>query len=338
MLGKHLDYLDGWRGLAIGFLLVGHFFPAPGINLGSVGVSLFFVLSGWLMTRLLFIEHTPISTFYRRRVSRIFPVHLVFIGAVVALSALFRRPMDWTEIAAAALFLTNYFPELDNPTLPFGHIWSLCVEEHSYIVLSAVAVAARRGWVEPKRALAVLTVACSLFAIWYWMRYSGRELVFAKWNQSEVAAYGILLSGLLLLHFHQQGIPRVHPLVCPALMVLGIALHWWSVPDPVRTLCGVGAFALAVNLLPSAPRALHAVMSVRLLRQLGLWSFSLYMWQQPFYVHAHRGEMPMMLAVLAALAAGIASFYLIERPVRQYLNRVWTGQDHNRTASLKLRS
>jgi|SRR5450755_3109959 peptidoglycan/LPS O-acetylase OafA/YrhL len=95
---------DGWRGLTIGFLLVGHFFPVPGINLGSVGVTLFFVLSGWLMTRLPFLQEMPIRTFYRRRVSRIFPIHFFFIAAMVAPYLLLGLPIDTVDAAATACF------------------------------------------------------------------------------------------------------------------------------------------------------------------------------------------------------------------------------------------
>ena len=78
MRAVRYDYLDGWRGLAIGILLIGHFFPVPGINLGAVGVNLFFVLSGWLMARLLFVQQVSSASFYRRRISRIFPAHFFF--------------------------------------------------------------------------------------------------------------------------------------------------------------------------------------------------------------------------------------------------------------------
>ena len=66
---QHFDYLDGWRGLAIIFLLIGHFYPVPGINFGHFGVNLFFVLSGLLMSRLLFVKSVPIPLFYKRRIS-----------------------------------------------------------------------------------------------------------------------------------------------------------------------------------------------------------------------------------------------------------------------------
>lgn len=324
MSATHYNHLDGWRGLAIGLLLIGHFFPVPGINLGAVGVNLFFVLSGWLMTRLLFEQQVPVATFYRRRISRIFPALYVFLVVVALWFGIRGRPIDWSELAAAALFVNNYVPHaLMDPTMPFGHMWSLSVEEHSYILLSIVAVAARRGWVRPTLAVAAMTSVFALCGIWYWTQYSGRELAFGKWLRSEVSAYGIFASAFLMLRFRARGIPRVPSFVCPVLLCLGLAFHWWSVPSPVRTIVGVGAFALAINLLPASSPRLRAALGVRPLRQLGIWSFSIYIWQQPFYRFVYEGGMSKGLALVLAIIAGIASFYLIENPMRQHLNRVW---------------
>src|SRR5437660_1401941 len=107
-MDTHLNYLDGWRGLAIGCLLVGHFFPVPGINLGAIGVNLFFVLSGLLMGRLLFLRETPIALFYRRRVSRIFPAHLTFLVLVGTAYWALGIEIQWGELFRALLFVNNY--------------------------------------------------------------------------------------------------------------------------------------------------------------------------------------------------------------------------------------
>ncbi|TIU24619.1 MAG: acyltransferase, partial [Mesorhizobium sp.] len=78
-----LAYLDGWRGLSIALVLIGHFFPVPGINLGVLGVEFFFVLSGRLMGEILFIERFPLKKFFKRRFSRIYPALLVFVATAM---------------------------------------------------------------------------------------------------------------------------------------------------------------------------------------------------------------------------------------------------------------
>lgn len=326
MGAAHLNYLDGWRGLAISFLLIGHFFPVPGINLGIAGVNLFFVLSGLLMARLLFVQKVPISLFYKRRISRIFPAVFFFLVAVVLTYLARGRAIDWAEVTAAATFLINYFPgEPGNAVMPFGHIWSLCVEEHSYILLSAIAVTARRRVADDQRMTALFTTLFAMAGIYYWTQYMGERLDFERWIHSEVSAFGIFASAFLLLFFRDRRIPSLPVFAYPALLAFGFAMHWWSVPQPIRTIAGVGAFALAVNLLAGAPKLIQSALSFRPLRQVGIWSFSIYLWQQPFYLYVHREEMPKLLGISLALIFGIASFYLLEKPARGYLNRRWAG-------------
>jgi peptidoglycan/LPS O-acetylase OafA/YrhL len=323
---KYLPYLDGWRGLAICFLLIGHFFPLPSINLGAAGVNLFFVLSGLLMARVLFLDEVPLPTFYSRRAARIFPAVVCFLLIIVTLYLVFDKPVKWTEVAAAGAFVNNYFPgDPGAAVMPFGHIWSLCVEEHSYILLSIVALAARRPrLVKPQWVVGVIAVSFALIGLGYWLTYSGQHFEFDRSIRSEVSAFGIFASAFLLLARRGRIIPKLWLPVVPLLLIFGFAMHWWSVPAPIRTFFGVGAFALAVNLLEGAPPLIHRALNLGPLRQLGLWSFSIYLWQQPFYLLVHREGLPPILGAGLAVITGIASFYLLESPARRYLNHKWT--------------
>lgn len=317
----HLHYLDGWRGLAIAFLLLGHFFPVPGINLGAIGVSLFFVLSGLLMARLLFVQQVPLPRFYQRRLSRILPAVLAFLVVIVGSRLLLGQRVDWGEVTAAGLFVNNYTGGTTGAqAMPFGHFWSLCVEEHSYVVLSLLALAARRHLAGAGPLVAAAAAAAGLTGILYCLQFQGTVL----WRmamQSEVAAFGILFSAALVLALQGRRLPPLAARASLPLLALGIALHWWTVPPALRVVGAAAAFALAVNLLAAAPPWTLAMLSARPLRQLGLWSFSVYVWQQPFYLLSKYHGMPAVLGLALAVACGIASFYLVERPSRTWLNR-----------------
>lgn len=323
MSKKHLPYLDGWRGMAILFLLVGHFIPIPGLGIGTIGVNLFFVLSGLLMARLLFVDRVPLPIFYRRRISRIVPGLVVFMVLVVLAYALSGRPISWSEVATAATFTKNYFlASAEDTLMPFGHIWSLSVEEHGYILLSLLVIWARFRGSRGTFMVLGASALCCVVAGFYIATYDGRELNLHL-AHTEVAAFGIFFSAGLFLMFQQFGMPRVHALVYPVLGLLGVMLHWWSVPVGLRTLGGVALFALVLNLMAVAPLALLKMLAHPLLRKLGLWSYSIYIWQQPFYFLAHKGEMSYPLGLALGVAAGIASYYLVECPARDYLNRNW---------------
>jgi peptidoglycan/LPS O-acetylase OafA/YrhL len=325
---QNIPYLDGWRGLAILCLLVGHFFPVSGINFGAAGVNLFFVLSGFLMARILFLRPVPIPVFYKRRFARVFPSVYFFVPAIIAAYAALGMRLDWRETAAAASFTINYFPGPPaGAVMPFGHIWSLCVEEHSYVILSLVALAHRAGWLRARTAVGLLALAWAGSGLYYWLTYPRAHVAFERWLHTEVAAFGIFASAYLLLRLDGVAIRRLPLLAFAALAVLGFGVHWWSVPLPVTTVVGMGAFALVVNLLHAAPRLVHLALSVAPLRQLGLWSFSLYLWQQPFYLQVRHHGMHPLVGTGLALGAGVASYYLLEKPARTWLNRRWGAPD-----------
>ena len=332
----HFDYLDGWRGLAILFLLMGHFFPLPGINLGGLGVHLFFVLSGLLMAQLLFVRGMPIKLFYKRRISRILPVLYLFLAIVICVMAIANKVLNWNEVAAAALLVNNYFQgNIGHAVMPFGHIWSLSVEEHAYILLSLIALAARRRWCSPLWALASFIVLSAVTGIIYWSEFAPDKLEFSLWYHSEIAAYGIFFSAFFLLALRKWQMPN---LPFPVYLLMGafaLGLHWWSIPLPVSMIFGVGILALLVNFLHQAPPSIKASLSFMPLRKLGMWSFSLYVWQQPFYMAHYHNGMSSGRAFFFAFCAGVASFYLLENPVRKYLNAYWAKAEEAETAPLE---
>ena len=322
----HLDYLDGWRGLAIVLLLWGHFFPVPGINLGAVGVHFFFVLSGLLMARLLFIKKIPLPQFYKRRVARLFPAFYVYLACVVLWYQLTGRETGWTEVFAAATFVSNYFVQIPEKTLmPFGHIWSLCVEEHSYVLLSVLAILGRRKLLAARWGVLICIIGMTLAGVAYRLMYDGRELHFHLVH-SEFAAFGIFVSVFLLLYFADKGAPSVNLLIFSVLLVLGVLINWWSVPVLIRTLGGLTLLALAVNLLGNGPPLAQTLLAFYPLRQLGVWSYSIYLWQQPFYMAVHYQGLPATHGIILGLLCGVASYYLIEQPARLFLNRRWDRQ------------
>jgi peptidoglycan/LPS O-acetylase OafA/YrhL len=316
----HIPYLDGWRGLAIVFLLIGHFFPVPGINFGAVGVALFFVLSGFLMSRILFLDRVPLSLFYRRRIARILPSVFVFVLVVALSYLLLGRQVSSFELLAAATFTNNYFVAAGAWTMPLGHIWSLSVEEHAYILLSLLALSCRARKTGGVAELGLVSAMAATIAVTYWIVYGNRHVP-GLWLHTEVAAFGIVASGFVLLCF-QKHRPALPAFAAPLLVMLGIAAYWWRFPPPVNLVAGCGAFALALNLMDRSPGLFRSILELRALRQMGVWSFSLYLWQQPFYMLMDQAGLTAAQALACALAVGVAAFYLIEHPARAWLNRV----------------
>jgi len=140
---SRISYLDGWRGLAISFVLIAHFLPKTGIDFGRMGVDIFFVLSGLLMSKILFIKRVPLAIFYKRRISRIFPVFFVYISIISLSSYMMELSNEHENYFYSLFFLRTYLPETPaiwNTGVPIGHLWSLSVEEHCYVILSAITL------------------------------------------------------------------------------------------------------------------------------------------------------------------------------------------------------
>ncbi len=139
---SHVGFLDGWRGLAIALVLYDHFFPSMRTtNVGRMGVDIFFCLSGLLMSNILYVQRVPLARFYKRRISRIIPVFLLFVSVTFAVHWLMTGEFSGTELLATATFLRTYVPEqpgIWESSLPIEHLWSLNVEEHCYVIMSKV--------------------------------------------------------------------------------------------------------------------------------------------------------------------------------------------------------
>ena len=276
------DYLDGWRGLAILLVLEGHFFNLLPLDSGRLGVDVFFCLSGFLMSGVLFIQMQGLTTFYKRRISRIIPAFAVFVFAMYALALLEGVAFTRMELISTLVFLRTYIPaepSIWGTSIPIGHLWSLNIEEHCYIFMSFLILLritrGREGVV-----LLVSGLACIAIGVLYVKLGSNAP----KWGAlgTEVAASHLLISaGYRLLS------ERFRPFVPPWLPLLTLAAAlvcyspiapWWS-----RSLISPFLLAFTVNHLAESAKWFKLLLATPLLRFLGIWSFSLYLWQQPFY-------------------------------------------------------
>lgn len=325
---RRIDYLDGWRGLAIILVLQGHFLAIQGWHSGRMGVDVFFCLSGLLMSRLLFQRRVPLSTFYKRRISRIIPAFLLYLAIVFAIAAAIGHPAPAREVVPTVLFLRSYLPadlHMFSSVYPIGHLWSLNVEEHSYIFLSLLTLLpvlrGREGW---------WLLVCGLVTIAIHLGYYDFPAIAPPkeyWPRSEVAATNLLLSaGYALLR--DRTAPSVRPWMPVASFAIATALYVGSVVPWMVTMTVAPFFlAFTVNHLAEAPALVRAALSSAPLRLLGIGSFSIYLWQQPFYQYKDRlfPGLPAhtLVGMLAAVAIGLLSFYAYENRVRGWLNRVW---------------
>lgn len=335
-----IPYLDGWRGVAIIVVLIAHFQSGPLMWMGNLGVQLFFVLSGYLMGELLFIKEVPLKDFFARRFTRVLPTFLVFV-TVMAIYAQILQPRPYSvplgEFLSTLAFARTYLPSdisINAGTWPIGHIWSLNVEEHSYIVLAIGALAARmfgrRDIALAFLWLSVLAVLC--ISVVYPMNPPDGATAWHR--RSEAAALGLLASAAWRVTASDPrfGWMETRAPVAPLLSLLVALLCFWihdrlgrSAPPILKYTLAPLLLAYAINHLAHAPALFLRLLSSKFLCWFGTCSFSLYLWQQPFYYSHQEFGTPLVPALLGALACGTASFYYLENPVRHTLNRKWAA-------------
>lgn len=329
--------LDGLRGLAVAAVVLFHA-RAPGFSGGFVGVDVFFVISGYLITRLILNETAngrfSLTGFYERRLRRIMPALLVMLAAS-SLAAWILLPMDLRRYGASLFSVTGFLSNLlfwrwsdyfglAEGTTPLLHTWSLAIEEQLYVVFPlALLLLGRMG----RRTTGVIIglIAAGSFA--YSVRAAGidRDLAF----YSPLSRVWEFLVGALLA---MGALPR--PVVRwrgDALAGLGLA----AIAFAVLRLSGTTPFPGVQALFPClgaalvihgarAPGSLVArLLGAPPLVTLGLASYSLYLWHWPmmvfgtYYILDDRLASLIRLAMAgAAVPLALLSWRYVERPFR----------------------
>jgi peptidoglycan/LPS O-acetylase OafA/YrhL len=317
---SRVDYIDGWRGLAIALVLLSHFGPKLPMDVGRFGVDVFFCLSGFLMSNILFAKRVPLIIFYKRRISRILPVFLLFVALVYAIAWIVTGRARLLEFLYTLTFLRTYLPttpDIWHTGLPIDHLWSLNAEEHSYLLLSSITlltIARGREW--------TVLISIGLLSILAAIAYVHFPLMAPPSGElgTEVVAAPLFLSaGYFLLRQHTR--PFVASWM-PMAALFAAAVSYTSLwPWWLHTVATPILLAFTVNHLSETPAAFRKLLALPAVRLLGIWSYSVYIWQQPFYFF--RDHIAPLLGLILAVAAGVCSFYLFENPIRTLLNRRW---------------
>lgn len=298
-------------------MLLGHFGPF-GPSWGTYGVELFFVLSGRLMAQILFEKQVPLPQFFWRRFSRIYPALLFFVLSLAMMTgaaqlAGFNEGVDATSALAGLTFTINYYGALGGPIEgPLDHLWSIAVEEHCYALLAGLAVlsARRSRYVVP----VCLGAAAIAMAGGAWLYAAGAGHVHEIYWRTDVRLAPVFLSaGLYLLVRRLPAPPAWLPLVIGLASIP--AFHFLE-PLPLKMIAPAVLLAYAVNTVDWASERVRDFLSGAVLTRAGLVSYSLYLWQQPFYKATDGAAW----ALIPAVAFAWASFTFVEKPARKWLN------------------
>src|SRR5262245_30018379 len=340
--------IDGIRAIAVVLVLIFHAFPGvlPG---GFVGVDVFFVISGFLITQILLIdlEHSRFSVgrFYVRRVRRIFPALLVILIACLAFGWKTLLAEDLAGLAkhvfGSSIFSSNLFlwQEVDyfdkaSEAKPLLHLWSLGIEEQCYVVWPFLMWLARRRRVSTIAVISIAAIASFATNVTY-MAANPTAAFYSPFSRAWELLAGAALTQLSARVPHPEkaaGMPRrlMSPVVAASLLsILGIVLIMFSVVALNSTTPFPGWRALipvvgACLLIASGPGVWfnRVVLSSPPLVAIGLISYPLYLWHWPLLAllrHALPGgdtSFNRLLFLLLAFVLASITYQLIEKPFR----------------------
>jgi peptidoglycan/LPS O-acetylase OafA/YrhL len=307
-------------------VVVGHVADAPYINGGGVGVSIFFVLSGFLITSLLMEERSRSGTvsfsgFYARRVRRLAPALIVMLAAVVGIEvAAGMHP--WTGLLAACFYVANWAEVAGVGLGYFDHTWSLAVEEQFYLVWPVVLVLLmRRSTARGVACWCLVGAAASMTLRWYlWSAGASTQRIYVGTDtRSDALLVGCACAALLQSGWRPRPRPVLSAVSLAVLLTLGLWRGDWAhavLGPSVTTL-----LALPVILGGLEPSWLGRS---RILRWFGTRSYGLYLWHVPIVYMAaalfgfaspivERGA-----GAVVAVGVAAASWRLVESPILRH--------------------
>lgn len=349
--------IDGLRAISV-LAVVAYHVGLPAAPGGFVGVDVFFVISGFLITQLLLSELNAsgaidLLAFYARRARRLLPAFFLVVGATLFLSAIVLVPLDGEQpdLARSALYAAFYVSNLyfaarsadyfaaPAELQPLLHTWSLAVEEQFYLVWPAIliglVVAARRFRLSTYRlvvtTLVVIAVGSFLFCWWASVTSGASQ---AGFYHAHARAWQLTVGALLAVGISTfANRSRLTGFVLTsgglAAIVAAVSLYSPAIPYPgtAALLPSLGAAAILAGGSVASASAATRLLSHRPLVGLGKLSYSWYLWHWPLLSIARAdalGEKDLIRdAAIAIAALGLAwlTFRYVEDPIRR--KRLW---------------
>lgn len=331
--------LDGVRAVAVLAVVLAHL-GGPFGNGGYIGVELFFVLSGFLITRLLLVEIDTAGTvdflaFYARRALRLLPA-LVAVLALLTVLALaapdkFGDDHPFLAILSALFYVSNWYRISADGIGLLNHTWSLAIEEQFYLVWPPLLLLLTRGRSTAWRGRLIGLLCTLIVAIFFWrMWLNGRVDGFDRIYAGSDTRGDALLFGCLLALVVQDRIERLRSVAAAAVFLIASATYCLLVLRPIQSpftywhgvsfsaaLCFLIVSGVALNVVPWVTRLLDLPPAA----WIGRRSYGIYLWHYPILVLLvdEFGDALWIRAVGVALSFVVAglSYRYIESPFLQ---------------------
>ncbi|HKS14323.1 MAG TPA: acyltransferase family protein, partial [Pseudomonas sp.] len=315
---KYRSDIDGLRAVAVLAVLV-HHLGATWLPGGFIGVDIFFVISGFLITSQVFAQvregRFSLREFYQRRINRIVPALVTVLLACVTIGAVLLSPVDLMRLDASALYSLvgvsniyiwlkygNYFAA-DASEAPLLHTWSLGIEEQFYVIWPLLVLLVYR--MAPRHLLLVMGGGV-LIAVGL-SQYATGVFATASYYLLPTRFFELMLGGWLGIYLQQpRSIGRLRALGCTAAgyLLIGQSLLLLDGNEPFPGFNALWpCLGVALLIYAGAGEGRSPLLSSRPMVFIGLISYSLYLWHWPLIAYLNYLEVPITSGVACALVA-----------------------------------
>jgi peptidoglycan/LPS O-acetylase OafA/YrhL len=329
----HLPALDGIRAISAWGVVFAHIGALPR-SFGALGVTVFFVLSGFLITTLLLRETEETGTvslkdFYMRRTLRIFPAFYVFLLAGAAFCLFASVPIDWNRFAANVIYMGDYYAALAlTPGAVFGVAWSLGIEEKFYLIWPSVFRRYRYQVDSLIRISLWVAVGCSAYRALLWFGFGVRSDYLRYAFESRLDALMIGCLAAMCIHSKRPIIAAIQrrkwlPAVL-AVAIIALTAAQGRIGSNLDysigiTVCSILIAAVLIGLMANADT--YGFLDTRPMRFLGKLSYSTYLYQfiaielATLLLPKTRWSVQILAAAAVLTVLAFLSYCFIEKPL-----------------------
>lgn len=346
---NRIPSLDGLRAVSIFMVLISHAFHDIRyiLDLGNLGVRMFFIISSYLITGILYRDvvegRFSLRSFYIKRIMRTFPAfyfYLISIFCFLIIMGMF----DWGQLWRAPIYLENYHPRSNWGNIQWfvGHSWSLAVEEQFYVIISILFLLLNNKSITKYTLIKILIfviaivpfvrVTYFMFDFFpYFLKGSVHRSFETVCDALAVGALGYLLKDKFqknLSAYYNSRTLLFSILVIFFLSSLNGAFfreNLGYLPRFFYNLVGISIvnfamiFILYLSIANYKEFFFTRILNHKILIFVGILSYSIYLWQQPWL---YSWDIPITLKFLGVFGCSLFSYYLVEAPILKLRNRL----------------
>jgi peptidoglycan/LPS O-acetylase OafA/YrhL len=340
ILAERFSAFDGIRAFAALMVVFFHAFT-PDFRGGFIGVDVFFVLSGFLITTLLRQEienygHIDYWAFIKRRAIRLYPsMLLVLVALAIAAPLLWPETQLWKELVYSGLYISNYTRALYSEPDLTNHTWSLATEAQFYLIWPFVVILLCRFKVW--QAVAMLAAAYIVLTLWRMSMFQAYGM-FRTYYALDTRMSGLVLGAVIAFVAWRPSLRGAFMLGLVSVFVLLTASRTFSFYDAHAAMFGglmtelaAGALLLAAAKEGSIP---NRILAWAPCARLGLWSYAIYLWHYPvsrYFRVEDDGYMPTLTILAVTVTLAGVTYEIYERHVVKALRNLGMAEPRKTT-------